>query len=216
MSQVVRRIELGSPAALVTRTGLRLADGIRFNEWAEIGRHLWELSDQFAWAAGDWLAYGAKRYERGQYDVAVQVLERSYNTVRGYKRVSESFESARRRALSDLSQTHLRWSHFEALAHLAEDIQDAMLDEAERQTWTVRELREEVAKIQGRVAAAPVFTIRLLDHIVRNGEIRAAALGVPVRDLTLTVLDLAYQLDDPVATLEAAGARRAITDGVEA
>lgn len=164
MSKIVRAdtTRLGSPAALVTTTGLRLADGISYDEWLGIGRQLATLEGQFAWCVGDWLAYGSRSYERGQYERAVEVTGRDKTTVRAYKRVAEGVESARRRADSEL----LTWTHYAEIAHLEVHDQERLLDAAESLGWSTAEIRREAARLKPNAKApAPHLTVKAVGDL---------------------------------------------------
>ena len=205
-SPVVRTVSLGSPAALTQRTRLSLADGISFGEWVEIGEELLTLFNRSSWWVADWAAYGDRRFHQTHWP-ALQAMRPggyAWQTLKNIASISGRVEPSRRR-------DGLSFSHHGEVASLPPDLQDEFLDAAETQGWSVMELRDEVSRRKGRDKEPLLsFSVRATGEIVSRFESRALALGVEAKDLVMEVLELASQLDDPLAVLEAAGAHRAI------
>jgi phage N-6-adenine-methyltransferase len=118
-----------------TEVGLELPDNLSFEEWQGLGETLQGVERSVQWWLGDWAAYG-KRYG-DKYEAAIEATGKSYSTVRMAKNVADRFEYARRRA-------NLGWSHHREVAYLEPQEADVLLGTAEREGWSVRQLREAV------------------------------------------------------------------------
>lgn len=201
MSQVVRKVQLGSPAALPQRTRLSLADGIGFNEWRDIGEELLSLANRSQWWIADWAAYGDRAFRKTHWPALMAMRPGGYawETMKNLASVSRRVEPSRRR-------DGLSFSHHVEVASLGPDMQDVWLDDAEAHGWSVMELRAEITKWRGREASVPlpVLSVRATGDVVARFEERALAMGCDSKGLALEVLDLASQLPDPVSVLRQA------------
>jgi hypothetical protein len=127
-----RRSNLGDKV-LTTRVGLQIPPDLRFEDWESAGRQLSCVVDSSRWWLGDWLTFGkdhyADRYQRG-----VEVAGLKYQTLRNYAWVSRRFGLSRRRPT-------LSFQHHAEVAALPADEQDHLLDLAEREKWSTKQLR---------------------------------------------------------------------------
>ena len=204
MTELVERVgdEL-EPGVVSHATSLEITRELRFNEWRRIGEQLSGVNERAAWALGDWRVYG-DRFETEYADGLAQV-DRTDRSIRQHAQVARVF------APHERSET-LSWWHHYVLATSVRDHGERLswLSAAERGGWSGRELEDRLKG--GRQALSgrrpPALQLRPVGDVVERFERRAAAMGRPVRELALEVLELASQLDDPVAALEAAGARR--------
>jgi len=121
---IVGAVRLGLPADL---------DHAR---WCEIGTNLWRLERALAWWVGDWWAFGEHRYgARREITEHPGWQGLAYQTCANAAAVCRAFEISRRREA-------LSFSHHEAVAALAPAEQDRLLDQAEREGWPRRRLRD--------------------------------------------------------------------------
>ena len=121
----------------LSRTGLVLPKGMELAQWQEAGKQLSEMNGGVHWWIGDWLNYGSLAYGE-KYEEALEKTEFDYGTLRNDKYVSERIELSRRR-------DNLSWSHHQEVAPLEPKEQDEFLEQAEKQGWTRRELRQNMA-----------------------------------------------------------------------
>lgn len=202
-----------APGVVSTPTSLQFERDVGFNDWRRLGEQIVATVERAAWAIGDWRVYGDRwdtDGEDGKRD-ALAAIDRADETIRQYARVSRVFPDGER-------SPKLSWWHH----HVASAVKDhrerlRWLSEAERHGWSVRDLRDRIS--EGRIEESsggrpPALSVRATGDFVGRFEARALALGVPAKDLALEVLELASQLADPLAVLEAAGAHRAVEAGV--
>lgn len=127
----------GLLAQYTTATGLELPEGLTFEDWSGVGQVLRHMERSVMWWLGDWWRYG----ERAYGEAASQAAPTGYSlkTVQTAAWVADQIESSRR--LEDLS-----WSHHQAVAALAPPDADALLEKAEADGWSTRDLRQEVKR----------------------------------------------------------------------
>lgn len=154
-STIVRNVSLGSPAALPSKTRLSFADGIAFNEWREIGENLERIADSSLWWVADWAAYGDRWYRKDYGPALEEIWARK--SLQNLASVARQVETSRRRE-------GLSFGHHACVAAYSPDEQDDWLDDAERQGWTVRELREELQRARGGVVSLPALSLRSVDE----------------------------------------------------
>ncbi len=117
---------------------LELPESIPFDDWKQIGSFLKSVERGVMWWIGDWLRFGERHYGE-MYKEAIAVTEYSYGTLAQAKYVASAYEFSSR--LEDLS-----WAHHQEAAALPPDARAAVLTDASREVWTVRELRAEVTR----------------------------------------------------------------------
>ena len=89
------------------------------------------------WAIGDWWAFGQQRYgERAAVVNGDDWDGPKYEVCMNAASIARKFETSRRREV-------LSWSHHAEVAALDPADADRLLDEAERNDWSKRELRSE-------------------------------------------------------------------------
>lgn len=192
----------GMPSGTVsTANALMLPDGLSFGEWARIGDLFASTESRIAWTIGDWRVYGDRFAD--EYGEGLEQIDRASETVRLYALVSRAFPPVAR-------ATSLTWRHhFEIAARVKDtDLRLRWLSEAERHGWSTRELGDRIGERRITGPRPPALSLRATGDVVERFALRAQALGMVPRDLALEVLEMASQLDDPVAALESAGARR--------
>lgn len=115
---------------------LTLPDGQSFEDWEETGRNLASANKVLNWWIGDWWAAGTHRYGARAQAAAQNIFGREFQSLVNMASVSRSFESNRRRLA-------LSWSHHAEVASLSPAKADDLLDRAEREGWSTRDLRAE-------------------------------------------------------------------------
>jgi len=128
------------------------------DEWENYGEILRRVDEAKQWAIGDWLVDGKKHYEDDVYKKASQVIGLDETTLRNYKYISELYKYE-----LSLRNDNLYWQHHKEVASLKtiketadgklelsgetdyEKIEE-LLSRAEKESLSVRDLREEVRK----------------------------------------------------------------------
>src|SRR3954447_13776454 len=92
-----REAIVSAKARLLTRrSGLDIDPGTSFSEWALVGERLGTICSASAWALGDWLLFGERRFAN-RYRSAIDATGLDYKTLRNYAWVARSIELSRRR-----------------------------------------------------------------------------------------------------------------------
>ena len=132
----------------LARTALVITGAPSYKEWQEAGGFLQKADGAVHWWIGDWLLYGHERYERGQYEEAVEATGFGKQTLANDRWVAGQIESSRRRE-------DLTFAHHAEVAALPEPDQDEWLDKAEREGWSKQELRKQMQQRKPRVLPVP-------------------------------------------------------------
>lgn len=125
-----------------TSVGLEIGDNPRIEDWNELGIDLMEQVKVINWWLGDYIAFGE---DIGYGDVAkiAEEIGRDKGTLANYASVSR---------LVKLSLRHedLEYSHHVAVAHAdwTDEEKVYWLNQAAVGEWSVRRLREEIARAQ--------------------------------------------------------------------
>jgi hypothetical protein len=125
---------------------LELPKDQAFEDWLKVGRELATANKVLNWWIGDWWAAGSHRYGERAKVAAHGIFGREFSTLASMASVCRSFETCRRRQ-------HLSFTHHQEVAALSPATADALLDRAEREGWSVRDLRAEAIMV--RDARAP-------------------------------------------------------------
>lgn len=123
----------GPDQVLLTRVGLQIPAELSFEDWERAGHRLSGIVDSSSWCLGDWLAFGKQKYA-DRYKSAINSAGLQYQTLRNYAWVSRQFDLNRRRP-------GLTFQHHAEVASLPRGDQDRLLDMAEREMWTTKQLR---------------------------------------------------------------------------
>ena len=180
------RYSFGS-GTVASRVALRIAEGVEFADWQDVGRRLISLSDGVAFWVGDWLAYGEWRYG-DKYRTALTELELSYDRIRDYAYVAGNVPEPVRR-------DDLTWSHHRVVAKLIPAEQETWLARAAEAGWSYRQLAEELRcapQLSPPPVAEPLEQFKLTISVGRLEAWQAAAerAGVATtRDWAIGVLD---------------------------
>ncbi|MEV4319783.1 LmbU family transcriptional regulator [Actinocrispum sp. NPDC049592] len=183
-------------------TGLVIPDGLKYDDWAKAGRQLSGIVDSSAWWLGDWLVFGKANYS-DRYQLAIQNAGLRYQTLRNYAWVARRFPADRRRQ-------KLTFRHHAEVASLPIEDQDRLLDQAEREEWTTKQLRTAIQHDRngGEPQPQPVeLSSRIAVPSSRVGMWRKAAdhAGIDFDEWVLRMLDRAATeillqdyADDPI------------------
>lgn len=168
--------------------GLQIPVGISFEEWARAGRQLSGIVDSSAWWLGDWLVFGKTNYSDG-YQLAIQGAGLRYQTLRNYAWVARRFDLSRRRS-------KLTFQHHAEVASLPIEEQEQLLDRAERELWTTKQLRNAIRQGRGdeleeSAMASASSRIDVPRNRVMVWQKAAGCLGVDFDHWVLTMLDRA-------------------------
>lgn len=140
-------IRFDSRVGDISAVGLNLRPSLSFDEWQQIGGQLQQAERAVLWWLGDWLNYGERAYGE-MYSQALEETEYAEKTLRNAKYVAGAVELSRRRDT-------LAWGIHAEIASLPPDQQDATLAEAERESLTVREVRERVNALKRGIVSVP-------------------------------------------------------------
>lgn len=122
-------------------SGLSIADGLKYENWEQIGHCIVQGRSAMQWALGDWLNYGESNYGE-MYSQAIDMTGYSENTLRTTKWVASRFQLSRRR-------DNLSFSHHREVAGLPAEQADSILDKAERDALPTTAVRELARAEQG-------------------------------------------------------------------
>ncbi len=171
---------------LLTRVGLQIPAELSYDDWARAGHRLSGIVDSSSWCLGDWLVYGKKHYA-DRYKRAIDAAGLQYQTLRNYAWVSRRFELHRRRP-------RLTFQHHAEVASLPLRDQERLLDEAEQQMWTTKQLRTRIRDertVHTSETGNPVIIPRIEVPDARLAWWREAAdqSGMPFEDWVRVTLD---------------------------
>lgn len=124
----------------VSATGLVLPENLSFEQWQDVCARIGMATKACLWWWGDALNYGEAKWGE-MYAQALDASDYEYNTLSNAKQVAARFEITRRRV-------NLSFAHHEAVAYLAADQADALLDAAESEKQTRDELRRAVRRLR--------------------------------------------------------------------
>ena len=130
-------LERLSQVQTLTPVALALGEGLTYEQWEAVGADLARVSTGVMWWLGDWWAYGQEHGYDGEWLKRTVDSTLAASTWRNAGTVARKFEPARRRE-------SLPWSFHAEVAALEPRQQDALLDAAEAEGWTQRELRSAV------------------------------------------------------------------------
>lgn len=163
MTGATSQTVLALPGRVAT-SSLQLPETLSLDEWLEVGRRLASAGHSLQWWVGDWLRFG-KTHHGEKYKDALGTLGYSYQTLRNLAWVAGRFELSRRR-------DNLSWGHHEEVAGLEPAEADALLDEAESKSWSVRMLRRAVCRRKNTVGCLPgseTCTVEDLEALILDG-----------------------------------------------
>ncbi len=135
----------------VTVTAWMLPNGLSEDEWRSAGALLGRVERSVSWWLGDWWAYGHRYGDRKAMVVAEDWEGPAFDACMNAASVCRAFETSRRREV-------LSFKHHTEVAALPPTDADRLLDAAEAEEWSTRQLRAEVSKLRSRVGSMPSDT----------------------------------------------------------
>jgi len=173
----------------MTAVGLQLPNRMTFEDWAHAGCQLSGIVDSSAWWLGDWLVFGKTHYA-DCYQLALQRAGLRYQTLRNYAWVARRFEVSRRRS-------KLTFQHHAEIASLPIEEQERLLNLAEEEVWTTKQLRNAIRQqgselnAAGGMAQPESSRIDLPAGRVAIWRRAATCVGLDLDRWMLTILDRA-------------------------
>lgn len=115
-------------------TGLAIPEGTDEADWKDIGGVLLNLESALAWWVGDWAAYANRVWGATAKEIAA-LFEYEQSTIESYMSVAKNIDG--------LIRNHtVSFSHHRLVMGLPESEQFTWLAAAERQGWTLAEMRK--------------------------------------------------------------------------
>lgn len=134
---------LDEPGITFTATGLQFEPWVSFEQWEKYGRKLQLAEKGIQWALGDWVIWGERTFKE-RASQAVEFTGLKVKTLQNYATVAKAIEPSRRRDCDKVD--------FATQAEVAsldeEDDQNAVLDLAEHEQLTRKEVRRVVSRIK--------------------------------------------------------------------
>lgn len=124
-----------------TPVGLMANGEATIKEWISFGKELKAVGGAIQWLIGDWLNYGETRYGE-KYKAAIEATGLDYGTLRNEKWVAQRFE------LSCRHDNMPFGFHMEVAGVRPEELADELLNKAEAEAWSVKELRSAVKELK--------------------------------------------------------------------
>jgi adenine-specific DNA-methyltransferase len=122
------------------KTGLMPIGNPTFEQWQECGQFIQKASGAVQLWLGDWLNYGEHKWGE-KYAQAIEDTGLEYGSLRNAAYVAKQIDLSRRR-------DNLPFSHHQEVASLEPDKQTEVLDWAEEENATVREVRQKVRDVK--------------------------------------------------------------------
>lgn len=137
-------LELGNNTE-VTVVGMTLPENMTKEEWLQCGERLANAEQSIAWAIGDWLIHGERKFDVKK-DVVNELRLSGYplpkpKACMDAAIVCRAFPTARRRAVSH--------SHHRECLGLKPHEQDSLLDKAVEEGWSRARIRKEARNLKG-------------------------------------------------------------------
>jgi thiol-disulfide isomerase/thioredoxin len=158
---------LPARSSLYDRRRLNLPAELPFDRWQAIGKKIGVLADGSLWWLADWAFHGSSVHGE-RYHQAVGVTGLDERTLRKHAWVAERFPPSRRR-------DGLSFAHHAEVAFLPEAEQDAWLERAEQNRWSLNELRSELRRARRTNEAAPTEQLQVSAEVSQMDLWRAAA-----------------------------------------
>lgn len=139
-----------------------------FDSWVQRGRELCETGKRLHWQLGDWWRSGEHAYGERAKAAAQGIFGRDFRNLANIASIAGAFESSRRRELS--------FSHHAEVSALPAEQADTLLERAEREELSTRELRAEVSRIRNAAfVSAPIASLETcteadLHSLVASGK----------------------------------------------
>jgi hypothetical protein len=160
-----------------------------FEQWLEHGKTLASAHQSLNWWIGDWWAAGSHRYGARANVAAEGIFGREFQSLMNTASICRAFTTSRRREA-------LSFSHHAEVASLSPAKADALLDQAEAEGWSVKDLRNHVStKRKETREASPLnqFPVQeRLPSIAQQIEEEAARIGEKLPDFLARLIALGW------------------------
>jgi len=130
------------------KTGLKIDESVTFEEWEELGKALQKAGGAIQFWIGDWIRFGENHWGE-KYAQAIELTGLEYGTLSTDKYVADKVDLS-------LRNENLTFQHHKEVASLESDQQKILLDMAEKEKLTTRQLRDEVRKIKAPSQSIPL------------------------------------------------------------
>jgi hypothetical protein len=140
------------PRSRLTPTSWMSGPDLGPADWIQWGRWLGTVGRGSGWWIGDWVRYGNARYGE-RYKLVANITGYDTQTLMNMAYVTSRFAPSRRRE-------GLSFSHHAEVAALCQEEQDRWLERAILERLSVRALRAELRRGQGRRAPHATSTVR--------------------------------------------------------
>jgi hypothetical protein len=131
-----------TPLLSPTPFALDLPEELSFDQWRSIGHRLCRAGQGLNWHIGDWWAFGERQYGDRAAAAAEGIFGLEFGTLANLATVSRAFETSRRRE-------HLSFTHHAEVAALPSEAAEQLLEKAEREHLSTRDLRREAQVLKG-------------------------------------------------------------------
>ena len=122
----------------LTKIGLEAIGKPTYDQWKNCGKFIKKAEQSVQFWLGDWINYGEKVYGK-KYNQAIKATDYEQGTLHNASYVARQVEISRRSEV-------LSYSHHKEVAPLKPKLQDELLNKAEKEKLSTRELRKEVKK----------------------------------------------------------------------
>lgn len=160
------------PKVSMTRTCLLIPEDTTFEEWKNIGHQLRNVDGAIQFWIGDWINFGYGHFPE-RYFRAAQETGYSTDAVRAQSWVAYKCQSVSRETDALIPRReNLSWSHHKAVAALPSATANRLLDDAEKDKLTIKELNNaihewhEEHKAPDNVKKETVFSWYHEEHVV--------------------------------------------------
>lgn len=125
---------------------------IAYELWAEYGKGLRRVEGAIQWVIGDWLRFGEFKYGEKYAQATEAWPEDSQNSLKVWQWVATAYPYNER-------FRRLNFSCYQIAAALEEPLRSQLLDEANANEWSVRDLKAEIRKHQiGEIKQIEIIT----------------------------------------------------------
>ena len=131
---------------IVSDTGLEIAEKLSADEWRDLGLQISRTRGATQWWIGDWWAFAENRYGDRKAMVEAEDWEGpAFQTCMNAAIVSNAFETSRRREV-------LSFRHHAEVASLPVEWQERVLDHAEENNFTTKQVALHVKQVRSFLA----------------------------------------------------------------
>jgi hypothetical protein len=121
--------------------GFSFPSSMTYDEYVEEGKRIKLIYAAAPWMVADWLNFGEAKYGE-MYTQAEEIFNLSYSRLTKLKQVGHIFIASRRRPA--LYAEH----HIAVMGIKSIEVQEKILDKAEKRRWNTRQIREFASRIK--------------------------------------------------------------------